>query len=142
MTQTEERIEPAEREPAPNMSWCGPYPGIWSPRGTPHHGICSCSDCYALKRSHAVTVVPFAVLDPAARAKGEPTATIEYGGVRIEIGHTFLRSVMGAIQSDVAKSFYGESLAVLVRALGEIERRMWNSYDRVSPQAIPPKEGK
>lgn len=108
----EETIAPPEYANVPDVTW-----------GTQDSGLCQCSECAAKDRSHRVDVWPFMVSHPAARAKGEPTATLEYGGVRVFLPLTFLHVLRGVVIDP--QSSYGASLNVLASALHEIERRMW-----------------
>jgi len=119
-----EVIEPEQGQNAPNMSWTG-YGNVERPdKG--HHALCECYECRSRTRVQRVDVWPFTVGDPATRAKGEPTAVIEYGGVRIFITHTFIARVASLTSLDPGSS-YDDSFRVLGQALGEMNRRMWRS---------------
>ncbi len=123
-SEARQRIEPAMGENAPELPEMA-----WWRKGETHSAICPCTECHALPRQ-TVDVFPFTVGDPASRARGEPTAILEYDGVRIHLGLTFLRSVAGALLMDASKSSFERSLRVAAAAMNEIERRMWLSHER------------
>ncbi len=117
-----EVIEPDPGQNAPDLGRLNGY----MLRGAKHHGLCGCTPCADERKSHRIDVHPFTVGDAKARSEGEPTAVLEYGGIRIHFSLTYLHNVVGVFLFD-RRSTYAESHIATAAALKEIERRMWRA---------------